>query len=172
MNTGTKTKTVKTPAPSRTRVKELTIARLEALTEKQRVRLPRSRRLPSVSAAEKARQADEAQRTALTERRRKKKPLATQITDLTEHLCLMALLKNRPSLKPGFFTAVFHRAAERMGNSGLEGLPPRVRETGPTMRSLDRAEALLTRLVWRGAEAQARREMEASQGMQETDGNK
>lgn len=162
--TSTKTNSkAKTLTPSRTRVKELTIARLEALTEKQRLRRPKRRpRLPTVSAPAKAQEAAFAALCTRYEANRKKEPLATQIRTLTERLCFTALTTKRRSLEPVHSSVSTHRLIERGGNCWVENCP-RLKETGPAIRSLDRAEALLTRLVWRGAERQARQEMEAKE---------
>lgn len=161
MTTKSKMTCAKTPAPSRTRVKELTLARLEALAEKQRLMQPRSRRLPTVSAAEKARQGALAETHARYEQRQKKEPLAKQIKSLAQAVCRASFQSRRRSLHAACLSAF----AAQMAGGYVEELP-RVRETGPAIRSLDRAEALLTRLVWRGAEWQARQEMKEADARQ------
>ena len=143
----TKTIKPKTPAPSRTRVKELTIARLEALAEKQ------ARRLPNIAAPA-------AERGEFTNRRAAR---------LTQHLCLMAVLRKRRSLKRALPMAFVHWRLEADGEADPE--LPRDAKTDAAVRALGRAGAILTRLVWRGAEAEARREMEAKEA-QEADASR
>lgn len=147
----TKAKTFKGPSPARARVKELAIARLEALTEKQQARTLSRRRRPLTQ--KQARQLADLEARSLASRLRESP--GRQITAMTQSLCLMALATKRKSLRAGCQTACI---AWQLGSEGLSGLA-HVKETNPAVRSLDRAEALLSRLVWQGAEAQARREM-------------
>lgn len=161
MTTQAKIISAKTPAPSRTRVKELAIARLEALTEKQRLRQPRSRCLPSMDARAERFMAQLTAAIAKSEAQRKKESAVKQIRVLTEHLCSTALGRKRQSLKAAQESAWIHRMMDRSGGSA-DGFP-RLKNTNLCLRCFDRAEALLTRLVWQWAIQEARKEMETQE---------
>ena len=165
MTTQSKASTA-TIKPKNARVKELAVARLEALEKKQGLRYGSlwTRTSPRTSASSREDQVSEM--IARSEARRKKESAAKQIATLTDRMCFLALTAKRRSLKPAHETVWIHRMENRTGIR-VEGFP-RLRETNPAIRALGRAEALLVRLVWQWAKAEARKEMEA-QELQEAD---
>ncbi len=137
---------------SRRRVNELVALRLETLTKKQRLRRPAVRLTP----AKAARLAD---LTASIEAQRKKESLSTQTQALAKSICVWACTRLRPSFGEEADWAGMRRLVAQ--GSVIGELPPRTRETGPCLRTLDRSEARLLRLVQAWALTEARKEQEA-----------
>ena len=129
----------------------LIVGRLEALRARQvRRRVPRrTGPLPTEAAGGKA-----AAQEALQAARRRKESLAMQARRLCEDVCREAMGRRRKSLHKDLCAALTLRLM-RDTQTTCDRPPAHTRSTWKVIRALDRAEALLLRLVSRGASGHA-----------------